>query len=45
MKASPLGEESLTRVHILHCLGGHAPPSQRRQNVDRGARILRIVDN
>ena len=37
-------EESLTRVQILHCLGGHAPPPQRRRYVDSSARILRIVD-
>ena len=38
-------EESLTRVQILHCLGGHAPPPQRRRYVDSSARILRIVDD
>ena len=39
-------EESLTQVQILHCLGGHAPPLQRRrQYVDSSARILRIVDD
>ena len=38
-------EESLTRVQILHCFGGHAPPPQRRRYVDSSARILRIVDD
>ena len=38
-------EESLTRVQILHYLGGHAPPPQRRRYVDSSARILRIVDD
>ena len=37
-------EESLTRVQILHCLRGHAPPPKRRRYVDSSARILRIVD-
>ena len=40
-----LREESLTRVQILHCLGGHAPPPQRRRYVDSSAQILRIVDD
>ena len=38
-------EELLTRVQILHCLGGHAPPPQRWRYVDSSARILRIVDD
>ena len=35
-------EEPLTRVQILYCLGGHAPPLQRRRYVDSSVRILRI---
>ena len=38
-------KESLTRVQILHCLGGHAPPPQRRRYVDSSAEILSIVDD
>ena len=38
-------EESLTRVQILHCVGGHAPLPQRRRYVDISARILRIADD
>ena len=38
-------EELLTRVQILHCLGGHASPPQRWRYVDSSARILRIVDD
>ena len=39
-------EVSLTRVQILHCLGGHALPLQRRRYVvDSSARILLIVDD
>ena len=38
-------EESLPRVQVLHCLGGHTPPPQRRRYVDSSVRILRIVDD
>ena len=38
-------EEPIIRVQILHCLGGHAPPPQRRRDVDSSTRILRIVDD
>ena len=38
-------EESLTQVQMLHCLGGHALPPQRRRYVDNSAQILCIVDD
>ena len=37
-------KESLTRVQILYCLGGHPPPPQRRRYVNSSAQILVPLD-
>ena len=36
-------KESLAREQILHCIGGHTPPTQRRRYVDSSAQILRMI--